>query len=231
MFSSDRAKPGGPRNIYWVNADGTGEVTRLTNRPDDEVALSWHPSGKFLSFMETHAGSWDLMILPMEGDASRGWAAGKPTVFRGTPASEVGPMFSPDGRFIAYMSNEAGGSGNDVYVRPFPGAGGPWRVSTAGGDWPRWSATTHELLWLEPGQGKVMFAPYSVVGDAFRPDKPQQWSPTSIRPIGVNNNFDLHPDGKRVAAAVDQSQVAVQDHVVIMSNFFDYLRTIAPGKK
>ena len=55
--------------------------------------------------------------------------------------------------------------------------------------------------------------------------------PTSIRPIGVNINFDLHPDGKRVAAAVDQSQIAVQDHVVIMSNFFGYLRQIAPAKK
>ena len=231
VFASDRAKPGGPRNLYWVNADGTGEVTRLTESPDDEVARSLHPSDKFLSFMENHAGTWDLMILPMEGDAARGWTAGKPTVFRGTPANEFGPMFSPDGRFIAYMSNEAGGSVNDVYVRPFPGPGGPWRVSTAGGNWPRWSATTRELLWVEPAQGKVMFAPYSVVGDAFRPDKPQQWSPTSTRPIGGSINFDLHPDGKRVAAAVDQSQITVQDHVVIMSNFFEYLRTIAPGKK
>jgi len=231
VFSSDRVKPGGPRNIYWVNADGTGEVTRLTDRPDDDVALSWHPSAKFLSFMENHAGNWDLMILPMEGDAARGWTAGKPTVFRGTPAMEVGPMFSPDGRFIAYSSNEAGGSTNDIYVRPFPGTGGPWRVSTAGANWPRWSAKTNELLWVEPAQGKIMSAPYSVVGDAFHRDNPQQWSPTSIRPIGVSINFDLHPDGKRVAAAVDQSQIAVQDHVVIMSNFFDYLRALAPVKK
>jgi len=72
----------------------------------------------------------------------------------------------------------------------------------------------------------------SVVGDAFHSDSsPQQWSPTSIRPLGIVINFDLHPDGKRVAAAVEQSQIAVQDHVVIMSNFFDYLRTIAPVKK
>ena len=231
VFASDRAKPGGPRNLYWVNADGTGEVTRLTDRPDDEIAFSWHPSGKFLAFTENHAGNWDLMILPMEGDAAKGWTAGKPTVFRGTPTLEMGPMFSPDGRFIAYMANEANASVNDVYVRPFPGSGGPWRVSTAGGNWPRWSAKANELLWVEPSLGRVMFAPYSVVGDAFRADTPQQWSPAGIRPIGVSIVFDLHPDGKRVAAAVDQSQIAVQDHVVIMSNFFDYLRQIAPVKK
>ena len=61
------------------------------------------------------------MILPMEGDAAKGWTAGTPTVFLGTPATEVGPMFSPDGRVVAYFSTEAGGTSDDVYVRPFPG--------------------------------------------------------------------------------------------------------------
>ena len=101
-FTSDRAKPGGPRNVYWVNADGTGEVTRLTDSPDWQFPFSWHPSGKFLGFSEVRAGSgsgYDVMILPMEGDASKGWKAGTPTVFLGTWAEEVGPMFSPDGRF------------------------------------------------------------------------------------------------------------------------------------
>ena len=63
-------------------------------------------------------------------------------------------MFSPDGRFVAYLSTEAGGTDHDVYVRPFPGPGGRWRVSTAGGIYPRWSATTHELLWVDPGPGR-----------------------------------------------------------------------------
>src|SRR5262245_51515192 len=102
----------------------------------------------------------------------------KPTVFLGTPAGETYPMFSPDGQWIAYESSEVGGS-NDVYVRPFPGPGGKWRVSTQGGTAARWSTATHALMFLTL-QGKVMTASYAVVGDSFRADPPQIWSPTSI---------------------------------------------------
>ena len=230
VFASDRAKPGGPRNLYVVNADGTGEVTRLTDGPDDERPSSWHPSGKVLAFSANRPGaSWDLMMLPMEGDAVRGWTAGKPTVFLGTPATEVAPMFSPDGRFIAYFSNEAGGASIDVYVRPSQGSGGKWRVSTEGGAYPRWSATTNELL-FQFQNTQVWFAPFRVAGDAFLPDKPQRWSSASVRSIGVSSPYDLHPDGKRLAAAANQVGM-VQDHVVFMSHFFDYLRAIAPVNK
>ena len=230
VFASDRAKPGGPRNLYWVNADGTGEVTRLTDSPDDQRPSSWHPRGRFLAFFATRAAmGTDLLILPMNGDAARGWTPGTPTVFVATPASEVAPMFSPDGRFIAYASTEAGASSFDVYVRPFPGPGGKWRVSTDQGVWPRWSATANELLFLS--ENKVMFAPFAVVGDSFRADTPQLWSPTSIRTLGATSLYDLHPDGKRLAVVSSQDQSTVQDKVVLMFNFFDYLKKIAPVKK
>jgi Tol biopolymer transport system component len=113
---------------------------RLTDSPEDQFANSWHQSGKFLAFTATRgATSLDLMVLPMEGNASRGLTPGKPTVFLSTPTIEAYPMFSPDGRWIAYASNEAGSF--DVYVRPFPGPGGTWRISTGGGTLPHWSAT------------------------------------------------------------------------------------------
>jgi hypothetical protein len=139
-------------------------------------------------------------------------------------------MFSPDGRWIAYHSNEAGSS-DDVYVRPFPGPGGPWRISTTGGTYPRWSATAPELLFLN--QATIMAAPYAVVGDSFRADTPQVWSPASIRGLSNSNTgYDLHPDGKRVAtSAAPQQGSAVRDKVVFVFNFGDYLRTIAPGTK
>jgi serine/threonine protein kinase len=233
VFASDRAKAG-IANLYWVNADGTGEVTRLTDSPDSQTPFSWHPSGKFLAFQASRAATGtDLMILPMEGDPARGWTPGKPTAFLGTPAAETAPMFSPDGRWVAYGSNEAGGNA-DVYVRPFPGPGGKWRISTAGGRFPRWSAITHELAFRLPsGQGRIMAAPYAVIGESFRADTPQVWSPTNIYSGGANTNtgYDLHPDGKRVATFALQGQGGGGDKVVFVFNFADYLRKIAPGTK
>ncbi len=226
VFSS-----GQETGMYWVNADGTGDLTRLTETTG--APWSWHPSGKFLAFMQVPHGERqsDLMILPMKGDATSGWTPGTPVVFLSTPAVEGFPVFSPDGRWIAYFSNEAGDGTYDVYVRPFPGPGGKWRVSTEGGRFPLWSATTHELLFVTRG-GTVMFAPYTVVGDSFRADTPQIWAPMNIRGFTTGNGaYDLHPDGQRLAvlAAQDQSNI-VQDKVVFVFNFFDYLRKIAPGR-
>jgi serine/threonine-protein kinase len=227
-FASDRAKAG-TGNLYWVNADGTGDVTRLTDSPADQRSFSWHPSGKFLAFTATRgaAGS-DLMILPMEGDATRGWTPGTPTAFLSTPVFEGEPMFSPDGRWIAYSSSEAGN--NDLYVRPFPGPGGKWRISTTGGTYPQWSVTARELLFI--GQAQIRAASYAVVGDSFRADTPHAWSPTRVQgQNSTSRGYDLHPDGQRVATSAAPEDSSVQDHVVFFFNFGDYLRTIAPGTK
>jgi Tol biopolymer transport system component len=240
VFTSDRAKAG-VFNLYWVNADGTGQVTRLTDSPNVQLPSSWHPSGTFLAFMEvrgaTASGLPDLMLLPMEGDATRGWTPGTPTVFLGTPAAEGAPVFSPDGRFIAYTSTpQSGGSEYDIYVRPFPGSGGPWRVSAPGGTYPKWSATTHELLflnYLDPAPSKIMAAPYSIIGDSFQVETPKVWSSVSVQKASSNNSaYDLHPDGKRIAAAAvpDQGNI-VQDKVVFIFNFAAHLAKIAPVKK
>ena len=210
-------------------------MTRLTESPNFQYAGSWHPSGKFLvftAFGDTTGA--DLMMLPMEGDAVRGWAPGKPAVFLRTPADEMAPMFSPDGRWIAYQSNEAGGGTSDVYVRPFPGPGGRWRVSTEGGVYPHWSTAVNELLFASLNEGRVMFTPYAVAGESFLADKPQVWSPTGIRLAGflTGSPYDLHPDGKRLAAAAGRDQGDVsQDKVVLVFNFLDYLRKIAPPAK
>ncbi len=231
-FTSNRGN-GNQQDLYWMNADGTGEPTRLTDTPNAKTPTSWHPSGKFLAFMEQSAAGWDLMLLPMEGDPARGWTPGKPTAFLATPATEVFPMFSPDGRWLAYQSNETG-SGGDIYVRSFPGPGGKWRVSTGGGTWPLWSAASREILFLNTNQNKIMVAPYTVSGDSFQAGKTDLWSPTGFRSVGGTglSPYALHPDGKRVAVNAADSTVAdVQDKVVLFTHFFDYLKKIAPVKK
>jgi serine/threonine-protein kinase len=227
VFGSDRARTG-TNNLYWVNADGTGEVTRLTESSETQYATSWDPSGRFLAFVATRPGTAnDLMILPMKGDTAATLTPGTPTVFLGTPKTEFDPQFSPDGRFIAYLSREGTGV-SDLYVRPFPGPGGPWRVSAGFASFPRWSPRGHELLFT--AQDKIMFAPYVVQGDSFRADKPRVWSPTSIW-RGAAPSYDIHPDGERVAAAALEGGDAAQDKLVFVFNFFDYLKKIAPTKK
>jgi serine/threonine-protein kinase len=233
VFSSDRDKTKGT-NLYWMNADGTGEPTRLTESPNRQIPMSWHPGGKFLAFFETVPGnSFDVMILPMEGDAVSGVKPGTPTVFLSTKAGEAVPMFSPDGHWIAYTSDELRSGSYDVLVRPFPQkAGGPRRVSTEGGGWASWSTTSHELLFVNAN--KVMVAPYSVAGDAFTPGQPQPWSPTGFQSATsrVLSPYALHPDGKRVllAAAEAQGGAEARDKVVFYIGFGEHLKKIAPGR-
>jgi serine/threonine-protein kinase len=229
VFSSRRAN--GPLNLYWQRADGTGEVQRLTESANVQAASSFHPSGKYLAFTEqTPRNLYDLMILPIDGGETAGWKAGKPSVFLSTPANEGEPMFSPDGRWIAYTSDESGRP--EVFVRPFPGPGGKWQISTAGANEAAWSRTRPELLY-RAADNRIMVASYTVEGDSFRADKPRLWSEQAILPhVRGPRNFDLHPDGERLAVALPSTQGKEKlDHVSFIFNLFDELRRIAPPSK
>src|SRR5262249_53590645 len=147
--------------------------------PNVQYPSSFHPSGKYLAFYETSRGLNDIMILPIEGDESSGWKPGKPTAFLSTPASESEPMFSPDGRWIAYTSEEPGRS--EVFVRPFPGPGGKWQISTAGGFEAVWSRTRPELLY-RAADNRIMAVSYAFEGDSFKADKPRAWSGQTVLP-------------------------------------------------
>ena len=229
VFASDRATRGVP-NLYWLNADGTGEVTRLRESPRSEVPNSWHQSGRFLAFTAGVNSDADVMILPMQGDAARGWSAGKPFALLATPASEAGAMFSPDGRWIAYTLTERTTQAN-VYVRPFPGPGGPWRISDDRGTAPDWPASGHELLFLNSKNYTIMFVSYSVTGDSFRADQPQPWQPTSIMALATSSRrFAIHPDGQRLALVARDPSV-VLDKLALFFNFGDYLQTVTAGRK
>jgi serine/threonine-protein kinase len=226
-FASNRAK--GPLNLYWQRADG-GEVQRLTESSNAQFPASFHPSGKYLAFDETTAhNANDLVVLPIEGDEKSGWKPGKPSVFLSTPANEIEPVFSPDGRWVAYISNESGR--NDVFVRPFPGPGGKWQISTAGGDAPTWSQTHRELLYRAP-DSRIMVVSYTADRDSFKADKPRLWSEQPILPRPRQRPSDLHPDGERLAVSVPSGQVEEKlNHVTFIFNFFDELRRIAPPSK
>jgi serine/threonine-protein kinase len=138
------------------------------------------------------------------------------------PHVEFDPMFSPDGRWLAYSSIESGHP--EVYVRPFPGPGGRWLIG-AGAN-PTWSRVKNELFYGVDGQ--IMVNAYAVEGRAFRAGRPERWLAGRYQTRGSRRMFDLHPDGKRFALAPSPQvpNPARQDKIMIASNFFDELRRV-----
>jgi eukaryotic-like serine/threonine-protein kinase len=187
--------------------------------------MSWHPSGKFLAFRQFNPQTkWDTMILPLDGNEKSGWKPGQPTKFLATPFNEADPEFSPDGRWIAYQSDESGKF--EIYVQPFPGPGGRWQISTGGGEYATWSKATKELFYRTADQD-IMVARYTTAGDSFIAEKPTSWSSASFTDRGIQTrNFDLHPDGKRFVVVKSSMPNEKYDRVVLMLNFFDELRRV-----
>ena len=230
-FSSKRGD-GVTFNLYWQRADGTGEAARLTQSKNQQFAGAFHPTGKVLAFLEQsmQTGS-DLMMLPIDGDEATGWKPGEPTVFLKTPLNESTPAFSPDGRWLAYLSNENGT--NNVYVRPFPGPGGKWQISSGAADDPMWSPARRELFFSAPPGLRLMVAGYSVEGQSFRADKPTLVSDArfGVLPRSPSRDIAIHPDGQRFAIAPPAETANRISSVVFVFNFLDELRRLAPGKQ
>jgi len=219
-------------NLWWIRADGAGDAQRLTESRNLQAAGSWRPDGKVLAFSQLNPStSGDIMTLPIEGDDKSGWKPGEPKPFVNSTFTEGDPGFSPDGRWLAYESNESGS--NEVYVRPFPGPGGKWQISTGGGVFPMWSRNGKELFYRTT-DSKIMVVSYTASVDSFHADKPQLWSPGQFTGRGLGNyNFDLHPDGKRFAVlkAPGTEQGAAVNKVSFIFNFFDEIRRkVPPGK-
>lgn len=198
MFSS--ARDGDGYNIYRKSADGSGEPTRLTAAGADSFVYDWGSTGHALLSSDS-----DLWILDVEsGDLS--------PYFETVGFTEQEAKFSPNGRWVAYMSDESGR--NEIYVRPFPLAGGKWQVSAAGGSYPRWSADGTRLFFrIDEG---VMAAAVSTDGTTFQAGRPEIVFSGSYRG-GMNGlsvggftaaDYYPHPDGERfVMFTPDDSEV------------------------
>jgi Tol biopolymer transport system component/predicted Ser/Thr protein kinase len=216
-------------SVYWVRSDGAGDPQRLLESPNDMVPWSFSPDGRRLAlFAQNPETAFDLWTLPLGVTEPDHPKAGKPEPFLRTPANENAPTFSPDGRWIAYCSNESGRT--ETYVRPYPaGSGGKWPISSGGGVFPSWSNNGHELFY-ETSDHRIMVLDYTVKGDSFAPGKPRLWSEKQILYTGVPN-LDLAPDGKRFAVlALPETAPSEKGpvHVTMLLNFFDELRRRLP---
>jgi dipeptidyl aminopeptidase/acylaminoacyl peptidase/predicted Ser/Thr protein kinase len=214
--------------IFQTRADGAGQPQALTQSKSVQAPSGFTPDGKRLAYMEQGGGKVQIWTAPLEDQGGQ-LKAGNPEQFLKSSFADVVPTFSPDGRWLAYASNESGKY--EVYVRAFPlpssGQGGKWQVSNNGGGIARWSRNGHDLLYRAGDQ--IMAATYTVKGDAFVPEKPRVW----IAKLG-GTDWDLAPDGKRVVVAtpVESPQAPKQEHeVVFLENFFDELRRRAPAGK
>jgi eukaryotic-like serine/threonine-protein kinase len=219
---------GGADGIAWIRADSLGDHSEaprpLTGRGRIQIPWSFSPDGKRLAYHEMNPSTgFDLWTVAVEPDGE-GFKVGEPEVFLRTPAFEVYPSFSPDGRWMAYASNESGTW--EVYVRAFPDNGTKVRVSNLGGRVSRWSPNGRELFYATDDQ-RIFVAGYRVEAGRFVPNTPHAWSTQSLGDTGVLSNFDLSSDGQRVAALVPAVRPEDQqslNHVTFMLNFADDVR-------
>ncbi len=110
-------------------------------------------------------------------------------------------------------------------MRPFPGPGGKWQISTTGGEMPAWSPNGRELFY-RTADNRIMVVTYSVEGDSFRAGRPRLWSEGQFTDRGIARNFDLHPDGKRFAVlkAAEDTEAPEVTHVNLILNWFEELK-------
>jgi len=213
-----------PGGMFWTRSDGAGKPQPLTQSKNLQYPWSFTSDGKRLAFHElTPENQDDLWTVPVESDGA-GLRAGKPEPFLQTPFDERHASFSPDGRWLAYSSNESGSY--QVYVRAFPDKGGKWQVSNSGGLYPLFSRNGHELF-FRTEENQILVASYMVKGASFVADKPRVWSEKKLANIGLFANYDLAPDGKRIAAlmpAETPQEQKAQNRVIFLENFFDEVR-------
>lgn len=130
-----QAEKGKSPNIFRKAWDGSGAEERLTSNMNAQIPTSFTPDGKMMAMQQ----SGDLWILPFDNNRM-------PQPFLQSPANEFNSTFSPDGRWMAYVSDESGK--NEVYVAPFPRRDGKWQISTGGGFGPLWSRNGKELFYV-----------------------------------------------------------------------------------
>jgi serine/threonine-protein kinase len=224
--------------LYWMRADASGEAERLAENdpnvrssPRVRVPTSWSVDGRTLVFTErlglpasVNRDIWTLTL----GDAA---PAARP--FLASAADESSAELSPDGRYLAYESNQSGRL--EVYVQPFPGPGRRELVSADGGAQPAWAPNGGALFYRVSGPGPMlrMMAVDVTLGHAFAAGKPRVlWEAMRPRyPGGTGGRtYDVAPDGRRFLMIQQRDSVPQPPvtHVVLVQNWLEELKRLVP---
>jgi Tol biopolymer transport system component len=214
IFSS--ARPGQMEDIYEKQVGGAGDPQELFRSNEAKRALSWSPDRRFLLYLSIGGErKFKLWVLPLQGDR-------KPLPLLGTKFDEIDSRFSPDGQWVAYVSNESGRY--EVYVRPFPpdplpqgisNTGVERLISDNGGTSPMWRPDGKELYYIDL-DGKLMAAKISA-GSAFQAGVPKflfRAPPRGAQKPGMTR-WAPSPDGKRFLFLVPENQEVAPFTVVL----------------
>ena len=209
--------------LFWIRADGGGQPQQLVATKSISFPHSISSDGKRLAYYEV-SGTPQIWTVSLE--QREGVKAGVPERYMMTQSADSTAAFSPDGRWLAYESNESGRP--EIYVRPFPttGTGGKWQVSNNGGTWPIWPAKGRDILYRSGNQ--VMAAAYTATAASFSNEKPRVLATTP----GAAPGFDVTPDGRLLMMMPTLAEGAPNEHTVMfVQNFFDELRRRVPVGK
>jgi len=212
---------GGLSQLKWIPVDGSGPSQALVE-PDSKsrFPVSVSPDGKYLSYETVNGG---MMLLPLEGDR-------KPIPISSVDSNALSPAFSPDGRWIAYVSNQ--NANFQVFVQPYPPTGGRWQVSTQEGDKPRWTNGENggkQLFYID-GKDNVMVVSIDTK-TGFKVGTPQIFFKGLYHPAGSTNDYSVTPDGRRIIVMKNVEGANAPTHMVIVLNWFEELHRLAAATK
>ena len=209
---------GTTRAISWKAADGTGEVERLVdpNLSDSGVPSITSDGSQMVFWARPNQNVDDIWSMPLSGERT-------PVPLIQSPAREDHPRISPDGSFMAYVSNESGR--NEVYLTRFPGGEGKWQVSVTGGTIPRWSPSGDRLFYVELPAANVMEVDVSLT-PAVRMSTPRLLFNTKKAEVEMNENtrFDVSRDGKRFLMIKSLRPEGDRPRLVLVDNWMAQIK-------